>query len=436
VPAAARALAPFATRLTGLDDVEDTVVVGCSGGADSLALLALVRDAGYDACAVHVDHGLRPGALDASIVEAASARFGAAFRAVRIKVAPGGNLEARARDARYAALERVRVEIGAEVIAVGHTRDDQAETVLLNFLRGSGSAGLAGMASRRGMIRRPLLGLRRAETREICARLGLAPIHDPMNDDLHYRRVWLRREVIPFLERNARRDLVEVLARQAEALRSDDELLDELAHPLEGSPDALDAAELAAAPLALARRAVRQWVGMPAPSFEQTDSVLAVARGELRAVELSRGRRVERSGGQLHVVSALIEPPAVATFVVPGRVTFGCFTIAAWIEHAPPVAWPDGRHTAVFDADRLGDAVTIEAFRPGTRFRPLGRSGTKLVADGLREAGIAASDRRDRPIVMSAAREVCWVVGYRIDEHVKVTARTRRFLWMSVESIA
>src|SRR5262249_33042123 len=147
----------------------------------------------------------------------------------RTEVGGGPNLEARARDARYEALERVRVRGGAAAILVGHTRDDQAETVLLQMLRGAGLPGLAGMARRRGLIVRPLLGVRRGETRELCARLGLAPVHDPMNDELQHRRVWLRREIIPELERGADRDLVEVLARQADVLRDDDAVLEEIA---------------------------------------------------------------------------------------------------------------------------------------------------------------------------------------------------------------
>ena len=139
------------------------VTCAVSGGADSLALLVLAVAAGTRVTAVHVDHGLRAGSGDeADVVADAAARFGAAFRAVRVQVPRGPNLEARARAARYAALP-------ADVLT-GHTADDQAETVLLNLLRGAGLDGLAGMRS----ARHPLLGLRRSETRALCADLGLA----------------------------------------------------------------------------------------------------------------------------------------------------------------------------------------------------------------------------------------------------------------------
>ena len=430
------ALAPFVARLTTLEDVTGRVLVACSGGADSLALLALVRAAGFATTAVHVDHGLRPGDHDATVVAAAAMRFGADFRAARVDVATGGNLEARARAGRYAVLERVRAAVGADVITVGHTRDDQAETVLLNLLRGSAKSGLAGMPARRGFLRRPLLGLRRAETCEICARLRLAPVQDPMNDDLRYRRVWLRREVIPRLEQDARRDLVEVLARQAEVMRDDDTHLDALAATLVEPGGALRADALVRAPVAIARRAVRRWLGAPLPSLDHVDAVLAVARGDRRAAELSGGERIERAGGLLHRIPGVVAAvPADTGFEPPGVASFGAFEFDAWIEHAPPVAWPDGRRAAVLDADRAGDSFVIRAPRPGDRFRPLGRSGTKSVADALREAGVVAADRAGQPLVVGAAKKVCWVVGYRIDEHVKVTARTRRYLWISAESV-
>ena len=321
-------------------------------------------------------------------------------------------------------------------VLVGHTRDDQAETVLLALLRGSATAGLAGMPQRRGRIRRPLLNVRRADTRELCARLGLTPALDPMNDELHHRRVWLRREIIPRLERGARRDLVDVLARQAAMLRDDDELLNVLA--AEHAAD--DAAALAALPGALATRVVRQWLGAPPPSSATVDAVLAVARGERRAVELPGGRRVERVGTRLHLVGDRdVALPQPAPLPLPGRAEFGAIAIEAWTEHAPPVAWPDGRWCAVTDADRVGEAAILRAARGGERFRPLGRGGSKLVRDALVDAGVPAGRRAASPVVSAGPGaavppdSVIWVVGYRIDDRVRVTSRTRRYLWMSVE---
>jgi tRNA(Ile)-lysidine synthase len=412
------------------------VVVGCSGGADSLALLVLACERGLDVDAVYVDHGLRGGSEhEVETVASAAMRFGARFGVERTRVGRGPNLEARARDVRYEALERFRRRVSADAILVGHTRDDQAETVLLQMLRGAALPGLAGMARRRGVIVRPLLGVRRCETRELCARLGLAPVHDPMNDELRHRRVWLRREIIPSLERGADRDLVEVLARQADVLRDDDWVLDELAAG--HAPD--DVATLRALPAAVARRVVRHWLASPAPpSVATVERVLAVARGDARAAELPGGDRVERVRGRL-VRSAApsrgdAEPPAPVELALPGRACFGDTEIEAWIEHASPAAWPDGRTLVVCDADRVPDRVVVRGGAAGERFRPLGRSGSKLVRDAQAEAGVAAGRRSFAPVVV--ASEPVWVVGYRIDHRVRVTTDTRRYLWLSAESAA
>lgn len=270
------------------------VACAVSGGADSLALLALAVGAECQATAVHVDHGLRPGSAgDADAVRAAADRLGAAFRGVRVAVALGPNLEARARAARYAALP--------PDVLTGHTADDQAETMLLNLLRGAGLDGLAGMDP----LRRPLRRLRRRETRALCDALELKPVEDPTNWDSAFRRNRVRHELLPLLDDIAERDVVPILARQADLARDDVGLLDEQAAAL----DPGDARALAAAPEALARRAVRRWLraGGPGgveqhpPDAATVDRVLAVARGEAVACELPGGWRVARSRGRLRL---------------------------------------------------------------------------------------------------------------------------------------
>jgi tRNA(Ile)-lysidine synthase len=263
------------------------LVCGVSGGPDSLALLVLAAASGCAVTAVHVDHGLRPGSAgEAAVVAAAAARFGAAFRAERVDVADGPNLEARARSARLAALGQ-----GA---ATGHTADDQAETVLVNLLRGAGVHGLAGM---RSGPTHPLLGLRRAETVGLCLHLGLEPVCDPTNVDPRFLRNRVRAELLPLCSDLAGRDVVPVLARQAGLLAGDADLLDSVA----GLLDPTDAAALAAAPPAQARRAVRAWLGSGSypPPADAVERVLEVARLERRATEIPGGVRVARSHGRL-----------------------------------------------------------------------------------------------------------------------------------------
>jgi tRNA(Ile)-lysidine synthase len=266
------------------------VVCAVSGGADSLALLVLATAAGCRATAVHVDHGLRPGsAAEADVVRHAAAGLGAAFQAEKIHLEPGPNLEARARAARYRALP--------DGALTGHTADDQAETVLLNLLRGAGLDGLAGM---RPGLRHPILGLRRAETEVVCAAAGLAPVHDPTNAQPVHRRNRVRAELLPLLDDIAGRDVAGVLARQAALLRDDAVLLDALA----GALDATDGHALAAAPAPLARRAVRAWLSCGRdhpPDAATVERVLAVARGQARAADVGRGRRVARTGNVLRL---------------------------------------------------------------------------------------------------------------------------------------
>jgi tRNA(Ile)-lysidine synthase len=288
-------------RLVGLDDLVAPVVIGCSGGADSLTLLAVACDRGLDPIAVHVDHGLRDGSGDeADVVADAAARLGARVARRVVDVGAGPNLEARARDRRHGALLNAADAHGAAAVLVGHTADDQAETVLLALLRGSGSAGLAGMAVRRDRVVRPLLRIRRADTERCCAALGLEPVRDPTNDDRAYRRAWIRHEVLPLLAAGGARDLVPVLARQADVLRDESDYLDALARAAwPPNPDAPEAEVLSRLPRALARRAVRCWLGSPPPSFDEVERVLAVARGEARGTELAGARRVRRSRGIL-----------------------------------------------------------------------------------------------------------------------------------------
>lgn len=252
-----------------------------SGGADSTALLVLAVSAGLVVTAVHVDHGLRQGSSsEADVVRANALRLGAAFRAEQLGLLDGPNLEARAREARYAVLP--------PDVLTGHTADDQAETVLVNLLRGASTSGLAAMQPGH---RHPILSLRRSETVQLCTALALPVVHDPSNLESRHLRNRVRHELLPLMAQLSQRDLAPILARQAGLARDDDDLLNTLAAAL----DPTDARGLAAAPVALARRAVRQWLaGAHPPDAATVERVLQVARGHSLAAEVGGGRRVER----------------------------------------------------------------------------------------------------------------------------------------------
>lgn len=259
-----------------------------SGGADSAALLVLASAANLNVTAWHVDHRLRENShTEAALVAQLALQLGAHFESRTVTIEQGANTEARAREARYSVLP--------DGAMTGHTADDQAETILINLLRGSGTRGLAGMQP---TAQRPLLHLRRSETQALCNALGIAVFNDPSNIDERFQRNRIRHEVLPLLESLSKRDLVPVLTRQADLLRDDDDLLNELASAL----DPTDALALARAPLALARRAIRSWLTNPlVPDSATVERVLDVARGNTLACDIGLGRQVRRSQQQLRI---------------------------------------------------------------------------------------------------------------------------------------
>jgi tRNA(Ile)-lysidine synthase len=305
----AGAVSPHRARLLGrcaFPPPGSALTCAVSGGADSLALLVLARAAGCAVTAVHVDHGLRPGSdREADVVADAARRLGAAFRAERVAVADGPDLEARCRAARRAALPAEH--------ATGHTADDRAETVLLALLRGTGVDGLAALGPG---PRHPIVGLRRTDTHALCAEAGLDPVHDPSNDDPRFSRNRVRHEVLPLLDDVSDRDVVPLLCRLADRAAADNRLLDALA--AEAVPDPTDAAAVAAAPDPLARRALRAWLrpvdGVEAhpPDLAALQRVLAVARGAAVATDVHGGLRVARTGGRLRVERVRLSTPAEA----------------------------------------------------------------------------------------------------------------------------
>ena len=230
IPAAVAAVRQAVRRALPPDGL---VLVACSGGADSLALAAAARFVGGPRVGlVTVDHGLQEGS-DRRALDVAAWATGAGFDPVDVATVsvagrPGGP-EAAARDARYAALSEVAARRGAVAVLLGHTRDDQAETVLLALARGAGPRGLAGMPRRKGIFVRPLLDVARADTRRSCAASGLAPWEDPHNSDPAYARSRVRSDALPALVGALGPAVVANLARSAEQIAADNAALDALA---------------------------------------------------------------------------------------------------------------------------------------------------------------------------------------------------------------
>jgi tRNA(Ile)-lysidine synthase len=295
------------------------VLVACSGGADSLALAAAVAfeapKLGLTAGAVIVDHGLQAGS-DKTAARAAEQCRGLGLEPVRVRaveVGTEGGPEGAARTARYDALRDAADELGADVVLLAHTRDDQAETVLLGLARGSGARSLAGMAAEAGLLRRPLLDVPRSTTAAACIASGLRPWHDPHNDDPKYRRVRVRHEVLPVLEEALGPGVTEALARTAGLLRADADALDVLAADLaetavqhDKTEVVCDIAVLADEPAALRTRVLRQAAleagcranDLSAGHVAAVDALVTGWRGQ-RWIDLPQGVRAVRRGGFL-----------------------------------------------------------------------------------------------------------------------------------------
>jgi tRNA(Ile)-lysidine synthase len=304
----------------------DLVLVACSGGADSLAVAAALAfvapRAGLRAGGVTVDHGLQPGSAErAASVATLLGKLGLdPVYGVAATAAPGTSAagpEAAARMARYGALDQVARQAGAAAVLLGHTLDDQAETVLLGLARGSGGRSLDGMPARRGLYRRPLLAVRRATTSAACAELALEPWQDPHNSDFRFARARVRHQALPALEDALGPGVAEALARTASQLRADAECLDDLAFAESGrlrgacsDPAGLEAAGLAALPAAIRTRVLRDaaiMAGCPhgaltAGHVGRIDALVTGWRGQ-RWVDLPGGVRARRRDGKVWFTS-------------------------------------------------------------------------------------------------------------------------------------
>jgi tRNA(Ile)-lysidine synthase len=285
-----------------------TVIVACSGGADSLALAAAAAfeapRAGVSAGLVTVDHGLQPGS-DTQARAVVQLGYELGFNPVeliRVRVGSAGGPEAAARTARYGALDRVAAALDADVM-LGHTLDDQAETVLLGLGRGSGPRSIAGMRPVDGRYRRPFLGVRRATTHAACEALGLTPWQDPHNADPSFQRVRLRREVLPLLEDVLQGGVAEALARTAALVQEDLDALDQLAAAHRHGGE-LPVAELAELPRAVRTRVLRAWIHahaaepLTAERTAELDALITAWHGQ-GPIDLPGSFEVVRASGRL-----------------------------------------------------------------------------------------------------------------------------------------
>jgi len=485
-----RAVAAGVERLR-LWPANATLVAAVSGGADSLCLVGVLdalsarksSTAPGEIVIAHLNHGLRgaEGRADAAWVEAFAREHGLRFVGETVDVAAIArrdrrSLEDAARLTRYAFLRRVAAEVGAARICAGHTRDDQAETVILHWLRGAGLGGLAGMAPLSGDIARPLLDLARADTVAYCAARGWQPREDRSNADMRYMRNRVRHELLPALERY-NPNLRETLTRNAVLIGEDERYLDDLTSALRRDPHIQRADEairlpldwLRDQPLALRRRLLRhvaaelkgEGSGLEARHSSQLDTLLDSNRtgktlslpGRLRATLDYDALTIGHVPGP-----QLANAPLLDEYVLPVP---GCveapeigWRVRAWLMDAPPglearmlpnlapvgqVGTPaDLGHAEArvyLDADATGTDLRMRTWRPGDRFRPLGMAHEKKLQDFFADAKVPRALRARIPLVFGRDHLI-WVGGQRIDDRARLTPATRRVLALQLEPLS
>ena len=436
------------------------VIVAVSGGQDSLALLvglAGLREIfGLTLRAAHLQHGQRP---EESAREVVQLREWCRALGVELDVgqadvpalarARGESLEMAGRYARYEFLYRTAAEHRAWGIATGHTLDDQAETVLLRVISGTGLSGLSGIAPERMVepsespvsvrLFRPILRASRAETGRFCSERGFTPFIDSTNENPRYPRNRIRSELIPILERDFNPAIREALARLAELAAGDNDVLEKIAA---GTPDLeafsdnrwrIDRDELAGFPLALQRRIVRRWLTQAGidTGYANVEKVLEVWEGILPAVHLEGGLEARLEGDYLSFLLPGAEgraPSFELPLTVPGVTETPGGRLTA--ESTDSRNIPTDLNTAVL-AD-TGEPWSVRSRRDGDRIRPIGLGGSRKVADLLTDRKVPLSVRDSLPLVLCGGR-IAWIPGIAVDEAFRVAPGTPRVLRVRFE---
>ena len=414
--ATSRRLSRLARQVTSAADLPDGPLwVALSGGADSAALAWVAVHAGRNVRAVHVHHGLPTSDVMERAARTIARRLGIELVVEKVTVPPGASWEGQAREVRYAAFRRV-VEPG-EWLCTGHTRDDQAETVLYHLLRGSGLDGLAGIPRRRPPFARPFLAVSRSQTRELATLAGLPWRDDPTNREDTYLRSRIRHRVLRVLADAYGPGVVDGLVRTAEVASAELEVLEVAAGRIriEQAPGRvrIPVGELRAAPPAVAARAVRRaWKLLRdhhPPGRDTVEAILDVAWGEKTRVDLPEGVVASKEG--VHLVLAA-GPPAPAPppipLAIPGLTVWGRWRFEVELTAQPDLV-PFGRHRLVAPHRRDLTAV-VRAARPGDRIGIGG--GSKPVSEALAEAGIPPGERPGWPVV-EIDGQVVWIPGVR-----------------------
>jgi tRNA(Ile)-lysidine synthase len=383
-----------------------------SGGGDSVCLLNVAVELGALVSALHVNYRLREGAdQDEVLCRELCERVGVQLAVEQPRLPAGGNLQERARDARYALAE----SHAERDYAAGHTATDQAETVLYRLAVSPGRRALLGMEPRRGRLVRPLLAATREEARQHCRVRGLPWRDDPSNADRRFARARIRHEVLEAL-RTLAPAAERTIAETALLLRDEAQVLDgDVADVLEalGGGPAVALADLRSQPPALARLALRELAehaagGSRSLSREEADAILALGSGGgTRALDLGDGLRAVSEYGTLRFTRTPdAAPPEPVELPVPGSARFADWKVEAR---------SGGPGEVTVSAEALSGRVLVRSWRDGDRMRPVGLGGTKTLQDLFTDRKVPRALRRALPVV-EAGGQIVWVAGVALDE--------------------
>jgi tRNA(Ile)-lysidine synthase len=422
------------------------VLVGFSGGADSTCLLHMMKRAKVDCVAAHLHHGQRPEA------DRELARCAAFAESLGVPIVTGKadvpqmaqdlgiGLEEAGREARYRFFDEAARQTGCARIATAHTRSDLVETVLLNLVRGSGMAGLAGIPLERGSVVRPLLPFTRRQTEEYCREQGLEWITDPSNSDLRFARARLRLNVIPELQA-MQPALEQTVARMARIVGEEDRFLDAAAAaalekaeiPLNGplrfltldAEAAFDRASLRHLPTVLLRRAVRlvaEALGGRL-SHDQTVQIAQGVAGEGKGSATSEGGLVVTAWDEarLHAWAETEEPPFRRPLSLPGDLASEPHGWKLSVRVERPGGRPAARTAleAQLDPDGFRGPLYVRSVQPGDRLRPLGGVGDRKLSDLLGEAKLTSLARKRLPLLCDVQGPI-WAPGVALADRVRL----------------
>jgi tRNA(Ile)-lysidine synthase len=433
-----------AIRSSGLIAEDSSGVALCSGGADSAALVAgLAEVRGRDAVLVlHLNYGLRSDSdRDEAACRELCERFGLELLVERPRLGKG-NLQAEAREARYAAAEALRRQRGLDWVATGHTRTDLAETVLYRLATSPGRRALLGLRPRRGVIVRPLLALDRERVRALATKAELPFRDDPTNTDPLYARNRIRNEILPVL-RELSPAPEQVIAETQAELAEESEALEELA--LEALREAgaeaggvIAAESLAELPPALRRLALRalaeRVAGGTVPlGRERAAAIWRLAQEpEGGVIELGGGVEARVEQGHVRFRTGPAVEPEERTLPVPGVCRFGHWEVR--VEVSGPTPEADGADRATLDPGRLGETLRVRSWRDGDRIRPLGLGGSKSLQDLFTDRKVPRSLRRTLPVVTAGDR-IAWIAGVAVSEEFAATPGAERVAVLSASIV-